>query len=198
MEEPASPDFLRIRPARPRRLLCLLHRETLCQTLRSQAQGRASGTPMDPKLHLLTPNGSPSHHLGHPDRVSTQNFAANLSRGIEPLKLIFLFNHFLTSPSEKCKLLVWKKTPEAAPFSPTELGKSKNTYFEQNVVFSGRVSPRKGWALGPGTQGPHGAQGGHWGLLWVLGSPMGPPCGTLGTLRFSPICCREAFKGSLH
>ena len=57
------------------------------------------GTPGDPTSHLLPPNGTPSHHLGHRDRGSAQNFSPEAGVGVPPPQS----QRFLPIRTHKCQ-----------------------------------------------------------------------------------------------
>ena len=52
---------------------------------------RGPGPQWTPHHTFLSPNGSPWHHLGLWDREPTQNFGANLARGVPPPQSQLLF-----------------------------------------------------------------------------------------------------------
>ena len=75
------------------------------------------GTPRDPQATFLAPIGSPYGNFSHPDRDSTQNFGADLARGVPPLNLNFFLTIFGIIVG-KGRFLGGQKTPlrgNAAP-----------------------------------------------------------------------------------
>ena len=151
MEEPASPDFPRIRPARPARPhrgLCGYHTESVCLVHRDKAwpgqglawtgQGCASQA-RNPKGPQKTPFG---RKMGRRKRSGRgldakfdQNFAPDLSRGVPGVISRLFFYNFLDLKSGKSRFFEKKSCYRLQDNQP-------NLEKIQNLTFSDWKTPK--------------------------------------------------------
>ena len=122
------------------------------------------GTPTDAKSTFFSPNGSPWHHFGQPDRGSACFFGPDLARG-GPAPSISTFFGDMFDPKTNCLARKNRRRPR------------------RRVTRAwGPMGPHGGrWGPMGAPWGPHGAPWGPMGPHGALWGPLGP-LGALGAL----------------